>query len=350
MKIKTIAISEGFIKLKVPDPKKYKLTAKAPVFFNPVMRCNRDISVLMCKVLKPASAVDLLAATGVRGLRIKKEAKVKHLYINDANPIAVYFIKQNAKLNKLKVNIYGLRAHEFLAIRYKLKHKKFDYLDIDPFGTPVPFLDAGVKAISEHGGVIAITATDTAVLCGTYPKTCLRRYQSMPLRNYLMNEVGIRILIKKVQEVAAQYDIALLPIFSNATRHYMRVYLQAEHSTKKTDDVLKQIGFYKGAGPMWLGSLYNGQLVKQIYKISSKDSYISEETKKFIRAIKEESKITSIGFFDLSEMKLKQLPKIQKVLETLHAAGFKAARTHFSPTGIKTNAGEKEFTKLVQAL
>lgn len=137
--VKTIQISEGSVKLKIPDPKKYKLTAKAPVFYNPAMTLNRDISVLLCKVLKPESVVDLLAATGVRGLRIKKEAKVKNVYVNDANPVAVSFIKKNAKLNKLKVSIYGLRAHEFLATRYKLKHKKFDYVDIDPFGTPTPF-------------------------------------------------------------------------------------------------------------------------------------------------------------------------------------------------------------------
>jgi tRNA (guanine26-N2/guanine27-N2)-dimethyltransferase len=301
-------------------------------------------------------------------LRIKKEAKVKNVYVNDANPVAVSFIKQNARLNKLRVNIYGLRAHEFLATRYKLKHKKFGYLDIDPFGTPTPFLDAGVKAITEHNGVIAVTATDTSALCGTYPAACLRKYGAKPLYNYLMNETGLRILIKKVQEVAAQYDIGLTPVFSHTTRHYMRAYLRAEYGADKTDNILKQIGFYKGAGPMWLGSLWDANLVERMQKLAVNDKFISEaqaeyssagprktggfapETKNLLYKIAQEAKIPIVGFFDLAEMKLKQVPKMQKVIETLWAKGFAAARTHFSPTGIKTNASEKEFSKLLRVV
>src|SRR3990172_5768471 len=101
MKISTVKVKEGSVRLIVPDPKKYKLTAKAPVFYNPAMTLNRDISILLCKVLKPKSVVDLLAATGVRGLRLKKEAKIKDVYLNDANPESAKLIKQNAKLNKL---------------------------------------------------------------------------------------------------------------------------------------------------------------------------------------------------------------------------------------------------------
>ncbi|MEM2874132.1 MAG: tRNA (guanine(26)-N(2))-dimethyltransferase [Candidatus Nanoarchaeia archaeon] len=346
--MKTIQISEGAIKLLVPDPKKYRLTAKAPVFYNPAMISSRDISVLLAKVLKPISAVDLLAATGVRGLRIKKEAKIKDVYINDANPLAFNLMKRNAKLNKLKVNISELRAHEFLATRYKLKHKKFHYLDIDPFGTPVPFLDAGVKAIVETGGVIAVTATDTSNLCGTYPSSCLRKYGAKPLRNYLMNEIGSRILIKKVQEMGAMYDLALTPIFCHATRHYMRAYLRAERGAEETNKVLKQIGMFKGAGPMWLGPLYDTAIVEKMQKLAAKDKFISKETKQLLYTIKEESKINTPGFFDLTEFHLKQIPKLQKVLEKLWMKGFKAARTHFSRTGIKTNATEEEFAKLLR--
>src|SRR3990172_44266 len=166
----TIQIKEGSIKLIIPDPKKYKLDAKAPVFYNPDMRLNRDLSILLLKSVspKPQSAVDLLAASGVRGLRIKKEAKIPRVYINDASPTAFRFIKMNAALNKLKVTPSNLRAHEFLATRYKMPDAKFGYVDIDPFGTPVPFLDAGVKSMVENrGGIIAVTATDTSALCGT---------------------------------------------------------------------------------------------------------------------------------------------------------------------------------------
>jgi len=346
--MKTIKITEGAVKLVIPNPKYYPLTKQAPAFYNPAMTLNRDISVLLTKILKPKSAVDLLAATGVRGLRLKKESKVKDVYINDANPAAARLAKKNAKLNKLKVHISNLRAHEFLATRYKLKHPKFDYLDIDPFGTPTPFLDAGVKAVVEQGGVIGVTATDTSALCGTYPDACLRKYGSKPLYNYLMNEIGLRILIKKVQEMGAMYDLALTPIFAHTTRHYMRCYLKAERGAEKTDEVLKQIGMFQNAGPMWLGKLWDEKLVEKMYQLAVKDKYISKETKELLFTIKEESKVQTIGFIDLSELRLKQLPKINDVIAKLQSKGFKAARTHFSPTGIKTDAPQSVLRNLVK--
>jgi len=42
---------------------------------------------------------------------------------------------------------------------------RFDVLDLDPYGAPTPFLDGAVQAVSE-GGLLCVTATDMAVLCG----------------------------------------------------------------------------------------------------------------------------------------------------------------------------------------
>jgi tRNA G26 N,N-dimethylase Trm1 len=60
-----------------------------------------------------------------------------------------------------------------------------------------------------------------------------------------------------------------------------------------------------------------------------------------------ESKIQTVGFYDLAAMHLKKVPRLQSVIENLWAKGFNAARTHFSPTGIKTDANEKEFRKIL---
>lgn len=340
--MRTSQIREGSVKLFIP---KAKRIYDAPVFYNPVMTLNRDISVLICKVLKPKSAIDLLAATGVRGLRLKKESGVRDVYINDANPAAVRLIRKNANLNKLSIHISNLRAHEFLATRYKLKHAKFDYVDIDPFGTPVPFLDAGIKAAVENGGIIGVTATDTAALCGSAPAACLRKYGSKPEKTYLMHETGVRILLKKIIETGAQYDLALTPIFCHATQHYVRVYLKSERGAAKADEILKQIGTYQNAGPMWLGKLWDETLVENIYVFAAKDKSITRATKELLYVIDCESKIPAFGFFDLAELRLKQHPKMSDVIAKLQEKGFAAARTHFSPTGIRTNAPITEFLK-----
>ncbi len=340
-------IKEGSIELFVPNVE--KITSKNEVFYNPAQVVNRDISVLLSARLlkKDAAVLDLLSASGVRAIRFAKECGLENVYANDANPVAVSLIKKNAKQNKVKLKIFNLRAHEFLATRYKLQDKKFDYIDVDPFGTPVPFLDAAVKALNPKGGILAVTATDTAALCGSAPKACLRKYGAVPLRNELMHEIGIRILLGKIIEVGAQYDLALTPIFCHSTLHYVRVYLQADEGAGVTDKLLEQVGMYKIAGPMWLGKLWAENLAEKMYKNMNKFK-ISEETKKILFEVRNESKINSFGFYDLATLNLNQVPKINDVIAKLHARGFQAARTHFSVTGIRTNADLKEFKEILK--
>ena len=42
---------------------------------------------------------------------------------------------------------------------------RFSVIDLDPYGSPTPFLDAAVQSTKE-GGLMCITCTDMAVLCG----------------------------------------------------------------------------------------------------------------------------------------------------------------------------------------
>ena len=41
----------------------------------------------------------------------------------------------------------------------------WDYIDVDPFGSCLPFLEAAVAGVRD-GGLLAVAATDLAVLCG----------------------------------------------------------------------------------------------------------------------------------------------------------------------------------------
>ena len=42
---------------------------------------------------------------------------------------------------------------------------RFSVIDLDPYGSPTPFLDAAVQS-TKDGGLMCITCTDMAVLCG----------------------------------------------------------------------------------------------------------------------------------------------------------------------------------------
>ena len=158
---------------------KTNVNAKMEVFYNPVMVSNRNISILFLNsiVNKNLKIALPLAGSGIRGLRFLKElkkGKIKQLDVNDHKENFETVFKTNMDLSKVKptkkVNIYHKDASLFL-----LQQDGYDYIDLDPFGSPNPFIASTVARIS-RGGVIAVTATDTAALTGTYPKVTKRKY------------------------------------------------------------------------------------------------------------------------------------------------------------------------------
>ena len=267
-------INEGSIKLKIP--KAEKISKEMGVFYNPAMSFNRDISVLLLNSISKnhLQIADPLAATGVRSIRFLMELgknNIRKISINDHSKDAVNMIKRNLTLNKIqynkKIDITNKDANLFL-----LNSSGFDYIDIDPFGSPNYFLDAACKRLARDG-ILAVTATDTSALCGTFPKACIRKYWALPKKDAIMHETGLRILIRKIQLIAAQYDKALIPIFSYSKEHYMRVFLRNIKGKDKVDKTLKLHSFFNESGPMWLGNLWNEDLVDQMYNNTLKNKW-----------------------------------------------------------------------------
>lgn len=313
------------------------------VFYNPMMKFNRDLTILLLNSIdKMGMRIALpLAATGVRGIRLLlelEEGKVKELHMNDYSSESVKLIKRNLNLNNITTKVY---LHNMDANIFLLKSKGFDYIDIDPFGSPNPFLDTAIKRLS-RSAILGVTATDTAPLAGTYPKSCLRKYWALPLRNEEKHEIGLRILIRKVQLIGAQYSKALTPIFSYAKAHYMRIFFICKKGKKRVDKLLWLHGYYKNSGPLYLGKLWDIELVKKMYSNS-------KENRKFLSIIKAEASIPTIGFYDLHKLSKKyklRLRKKQELIEEIKALGYRAAPTHFNRYAIKSTISLEDLLKL----
>ncbi len=349
---------EGSAKILVPEG---KITKRLPAFYNPVMKLNRDITVLLLKSIdkKPKQALDLLAGTGIRGIRLAKEAGIRNIVVNDHSKDAIEYVKKNIELNNLNLTIENKEANQLLMESYG-----FDYIDIDPFGTPVPFIENSVLKLSRDG-ILGVTATDTAALAGSSRTACRRKYGAIPLRNEFMHETAIRILIKKIQEIGAQYSKALVPIYSYYSDHYYRVFLQCLKGRKKADYILEKHGFIiycrkclwrtatkdifnakkckcghspEYAGPLWLGPLWNKSLAKKMYANLSADKKLHD----IVSTIKQEPDI--VGFYDVHKIckayKIKDTPKMGTLISD------KIKRTHFSDTGIKTNLDVSQLLDL----
>jgi tRNA (guanine26-N2/guanine27-N2)-dimethyltransferase len=342
------------------------ISKQLDIFYNPVMKFNRDMSIILLNALqrKNMRIADPLAGSGIRAIRFLKEVNkgiIDSIDINDNSKESVKAIKRNLKLNNIrsKVAVSNQDANLFL-----LNSTGFDYIDVDPFGSPNPFLDSAIKRIARDG-ILAVTATDTAPLCGTYTNACKRKYWAIPLRNELMHEVGIRILIRKVQLIGVQYDKALTPILSFSKDHYFRIFFQTEKSKTACDSIVKQHHEFAycpkcftheikinnhcsncknsilTAGPLWTGNLHDK---KVLTKMQTQDY----ETKKFLDILKQESQHDILGFHDLhklSRITKKAPPKTQDVITQLKKQGYIATQTHFSLHAVKTNAPMKEFTQ-----
>lgn len=308
------------------------VTKDMDVFYNPVMKHNRDISISVISKIKPSSACFPLAASGIRALRAQSFCEL--VYVNDIRQNFKETFTKNLSLNELdeaKFLVGNKDANIFM-----FENRFFDYIDIDPFGSPNPFLDAAIRSV-KNKGVLAITATDTAPLAGTYPKACNRKYWAKPLRNELMHEMGLRILIRKIQLVAAQFDKALTPFVSYYKDHYYRAFFKLSNKKSDVDNILNLHGEFEGAGPMWLGKL---------------NDFKSDN--EFIIKLNLEEDVGQIGFFDVHKiaksLKLKSIPKDKLIFEELNKKGFKAQKTHFCETGIKSNIKKEDFEKIILEL
>lgn len=350
MSIKFETVTEGKTKFYVS---KGKISKKLPVFFNPAKESDRDLSVLLLRATGKKTVLDLLAASGARGLRLAKEAGAK-VWFNDINSSAVKLIKKNAKLNKIKpLGISNKRADELLTGM----REKFDFIDIDPFGSPITYVYQAIPRL-EKDGILAVTATDTAALFGVFPWTCFRKYGSFSLKTPFSHELALRILAKAVIEIAAKQNISLKPIFAHATLHYYRIYFQASRSF--VEKVLKDIGFIcycskckkrfvakfgewqkckcgnklSFAGPLYLGNLWDAELVNKMNLAQEKLKWGTRYTR-FLKLLGEESKINVPFYYESFEFKKEK--RIEEMINELKGKGFKASRTHFSGKGIRTN-------------
>jgi len=334
-------VLEGKAQIRVPEAE--VMTKDLPVFYNPVMHLNRSIAVSLAKVLaKDWKVADILAGSGVRSIRFALELPknaCSSFLINDLNPLAVKNIKENLRANKLS-KIFKVTQGEASSIL--LDSESFHYIDIDPFGSPNPFLDASIKRL-RHKGILAVTATDTAALCGTAPGACKRKYWATPLRDEAMKEWGVRILARKVQLIGAQYEKSLIPICSHATQHYVRIYFQKRG---RVNDVLKQHEMVGATGPLWTGQLWDKDLLS---KMKSDDV----KAQNLIDVLFEEAKIPVVGIYDLHAACKRlgcRVASTDEIMIAVKKKGHKIARSHLQPTAVRTTIPHKELDKILKKL
>ncbi|GAB6134982.1 tRNA (guanine(10)-N(2))-dimethyltransferase [Thermococcus prieurii] len=361
-----IEVSEGSARFLVP---KAERIYDAPVFYNPVMALNRDISVLVARALEPKRVLDALSATGIRGIRYALESPAEEVWLNDISDEAYSLMKRNVALNfegelyeegdrsylwgeKLIVINKG-DANRLMAENFRY----FDLVDLDPFGSPMEFLDTALRSVKRRG-VLAVTATDTGVLCGAYARACVKNYLARPIRGELCHEAGLRILIGTVVRYSAKYDLGVEVLLAYYRDHYFRAFLRFKSGAKKAEKSLAQLGYLwqdengrftyekaflpekpKAFGPMWLGPLKDSEFMERISKELETFEPAHKKTRPFIELLAGELDVPfHYDTHSLARRNGLEVRKVSEIIERLEKLGYRASRTHFSPTAVKTDA------------
>ena len=247
---------EGRTTLFVPkDSVRSKVPPRTPAFFNPAARLSRDLSILIYTSFirlnsfqfknVPITLADAFSGVGARSIRVAKESPlVDKVILNDLNPVALQAAKKSAEINYVgdKCSYSQKDVHAFLNERGSNKKQRYVIADLDPFGSPSPYIDSLLRAVVD-GGLISVTATDTAVLYGKYPKVCFRKYFSRPINCTYSNETAIRILISFIGLLAGRMDLSIEPVFAHSHRHYSRVYVRVHVSSNEANKLVDNLGY-----------------------------------------------------------------------------------------------------------
>jgi tRNA (guanine26-N2/guanine27-N2)-dimethyltransferase len=254
---------------------------------------------------------------------------------------------------------------------------------VDPFGSPVPYVDSAIRAIRDNG-ILALTATDMAPLCGVHPKACIRKYGGKPLRTEYCHELAVRLLAGCLAMNAAKHEMGINIVLSHSTDHYIRVYATLKHGAKNADSSIKNMGYifhcFKCfnretvmglfwtersvkcgecgskmdlAGPLWLGKIFDKKFCSLMVEEAKKRKLRLEgKVEKILNLIKAEAEapITYFVVDKLCDVLNLPVPPVKKVIENLKGQGFNAYLTHFNPKGIRTDAPSVRVKEALQKI
>lgn len=186
----------------------------------------------------PLKILDALSATGLRALRYAQELPFEtSVTANDLSRNATKMIAANVEHNGLgsKINSVTGNAvahmYQFVGQEGQGGHKTgYDVIDLDPYGTAVPFLDAAVQA-ARDGGLLCVTCTDTSVFMSNgYPEKAYSLYGGVPLKGSASHEGGLRLVLHAIATAGSRYGIAIEPLLSLSIDYYARVFVRVRRS------------------------------------------------------------------------------------------------------------------------
>jgi len=234
----------------------------------------------------------------------------------------------------------------------------FDYVDLDPYGSPASFVRNAITSV-RSGGVVAVTATDMMVLAGAQPAACLRKYGARPVRGRLGPEGGLRILLAFIAREAATVGRSAQPLLAYSRDHHVRAYVEVRDGTSEAPvgevDPRTWTGPWLGDrgpyGPLWLGPLFDEASVACLGVPEGASR--PDELARFLARVKEEATVDRPFYYEANrlaaQLHLAEPPSLRTLTEGLSAEGYRVARTHARPEAFRTDAPRVEVERWLRS-
>ena len=371
--------------------------AHRSAFHNPAMADCRTRSVLLMDHMldtewfnKPKIHVlDALCATGSRINRWLTELpseKAERLMVvgADLDAEALEYARENCP------------EVEFLHkdSRQVLLSSGWQWVDIDPFGSPVPFLDSAMQS-SARRAVMEVTATDTAALTGSSASACLRRYGAKIRTDEMAHDSALRLLMATVARTAAQHDRCIMPLLSSWDSHHIRVSVKVHRSIQSANLLEENLGWRVASptpdelqaateaglhpqgntpeqpfcllpfthpvsrndkrisGPLWTGPLFDSDVLASM-TVERAMELCGDDAEPAVRHWVGESDLGGTPSLIMTDMLPRYCdvggpPRISRLVEGLQAAGFKASIARWGAPSIRTDAPWPEVLKATEA-
>ncbi|RPD66222.1 N2,N2-dimethylguanosine tRNA methyltransferase [Lentinus tigrinus ALCF2SS1-6] len=363
---------------------------------------------------QPFVILEALSATGLRSIRYANEIPlVKHVIANDLSPAAVEAMRRNIELNDLhekteasaegsekpSIRPAKVRVNEgdacALMYNHRMERNRVDVVDLDPYGTAAPFIDAAVQCVND-GGLLCVTCTDMSVLATTnYPEKCFSNYGGAPVKAEYCHEAALRLVLHTLATSAARYGRYIYPLLSLSIDFYVRLFVRVhtspidvkrvfsktavyyvcsgcqfyyeqplgrvvENTTEKNGKVNVNVHFkvqtgpgvsercpecnsaMHVAGPMWSGALHDKDFVSGVlsHVESNEDKYGTAARMKGMLTVAKEELDTPF-YFTPSKVSSHfhcVCPSLDETASAILHAGHKISRSHACAGSLKTTA------------
>ncbi|GIX86945.1 probable tRNA [Caerostris extrusa] len=237
---------------------------------------------------------------------------------------------------------------------------RFDAIDLDPYGTAAPFIDAAVQSVKD-GGLLMITCTDMAVLCGNGVEACFAKYGSVSARIGSCHEMALRIVLQSIQSQASKYGSEKKNICKTSMVYTCfgcgSFYLQPAGTNTLTPNGQKFTPgaviqdkncnicghTFKMCGPIWSDKLHNKEFIQNTVDMLNEEIELYGTSKRMLgmlNVVLEELEDCPLFYKveQLSSIVHVKSPSSNEIRSAILNAGYQVSISHALPTSLKTDA------------